>query len=185
MINLTILLVDDDRDLAESLADYIALQGHEVDIALTAEEGIAAAGNKDYDAVLVDIGLPDINGVSALYAIKEVKPETRVLLMTGYGSDHVDRVYAPDAPLPVMTKPLDLDVMMAWLTSRVIPFASIGKSPGDKGLGGRAPGFKPNTIEAQIGQQRRYRRPPRRLRMAAFKGLLGFQMKKRPQFRES
>ncbi len=130
MSNLSVLLVDDDRDLVESLADFIELKGHDVDIALSAEEGIAAAGNKDYDAVLVDIGLPDINGVSALYSIKEAKPETRVLLMTGYSSDHVEREYTPDDPLPVMTKPLDLDALMTWLTSRVIPFKPIPKSSG-------------------------------------------------------
>ncbi|MEE8517149.1 MAG: response regulator [Alphaproteobacteria bacterium] len=117
MSNLSILLVDDDRDLVESLADFIELRGHNVDIALTAEEGIAAASKKDYDAILVDIGLPDINGVSTLYSIKEVKPDSRILLMTGYSSDNVVRKITPDDPLPVMTKPLDLDAMMAWLAA--------------------------------------------------------------------
>ena len=130
MSNLAILLVDDDRDLVESLADFIELKGHDVDIVLTAKEGISAAGNKDYDAVLMDIGLPDINGVSALYRIKEAKPKTRVLLITGYSSDQVEREYTPDDPLPVMIKPLDLDAMMEWLTSRVIPFKSIHKGSG-------------------------------------------------------
>ncbi len=117
MSNLSILLVDDDRDLVESLADFIEVKGHEVDIALTAEEGIAAAGNKDYDAILVDIGLPDTNGVSTLYKIKENKPASRILLMTGFSSDQVEREFTPDDPLPVMTKPLDLEKMMAWLAA--------------------------------------------------------------------
>ena len=128
MSSLSILLIDDDRDLVDSLADFIELKGHNVDIAMTAEEGIAAASKKDYDAILVDIGLPDINGVSTLYSIKEMKPDSHILLMTGYSSDHVEREYTPDDPLPVMTKPLDLDAMMAWLTSRVRPFKSIHNS---------------------------------------------------------
>lgn len=117
MRNLNILLVDDDRDLVESLADFIELKGHDVDIAMTAEEGIAAASKNDYDAILMDIGLPDINGVSTFYSIKEMKPESRILLMTGFSSDQVEREFTPGDPLPVMTKPLDLDAMMAWLSA--------------------------------------------------------------------
>ena len=117
MSNLAILLVDDDRILVESLADFIELQGHDVDIAFTAEEGFTAASKKDYDAILLDIGLPDFNGVSILFKIKEVKPEARILLMTGFSNDHVDREFTPGDPLPFMTKPLDLDAMMEWLAA--------------------------------------------------------------------
>jgi two-component system response regulator HydG len=115
MSSLAVLLVDDDRDLVESLADFIELQGHKVDIAMSAEEGIVAANNKDYDAILVDVGLSDIDGVSTLKCIKEAKPNSRILLMTGYSIDHVEREFIPDDPLPVMIKPLDLDALMAWL----------------------------------------------------------------------
>ena len=117
MRNLNILVIDDDRDLVESLADFIEAKGHQVDIAMTAEDGIAAARKKDYDAILLDIWLPDINGVSASYYIKELKPESRILLMTGFSSLHEDKAFPSDAPLPFMAKPLDLDKMMAWLTA--------------------------------------------------------------------
>ena len=117
MKTLHVLLVDDDRDLVESLADFIEFMGHKVDIAMTAEEGVAAAGKKDYDAILLDIGLPDINGVSTLYYIKEVKPESRIMLMTGFSSHLVEREFTPKDTIPVMTKPMDLDAMMEWLTA--------------------------------------------------------------------
>ena len=117
MSNLNILLVDDDRILVESLTDFIKLNGHEVDIAFTGEEGFTAASNKDYDAILLDIGLPDINGVSTLYYIKGMKPESRIMLITGHSKDHVAREFTPGDPLPFMSKPLDLDAMMAWLAA--------------------------------------------------------------------
>ena len=117
MRNLNILLVDDDRDLVESLEDFLELKGHDVDIALTAEEGVAAARKKDYDAIIMDILLPDIDGVSALYYIKETKPETRIMLMTGLSSLDVEKEIVPGEPLPCMTKPLDLDALMEWLTA--------------------------------------------------------------------
>lgn len=115
MSNLNILLVDDDRDLIDSLEDFLELKGHDVEIALTGEEGIAAARKKDYDAIILDILLPDINGVTALHYIKEVKPEVRIMLMTGFSSLHVEKEIIPGEPLPCMIKPLDLDALMEWL----------------------------------------------------------------------
>ncbi len=115
MRDLNILLVDDNRDLVDSLSDFFKLKGHDVDIAMTANEGISAAGKKNYDAVLLDIGLPDINGVSAMHSIKQAKPETRILLITGFSRDEVKREFDISDTLPVMTKPLDLEAMMVWL----------------------------------------------------------------------
>ncbi len=130
MSNLKILIIDDDPNLIESLADFLGVNGHEVDIAMTAEEGIAAVDKKDYDAILIDIGLPDTNGVTTSYKIKELKPASRILLMTGFSNDQVDREFTPGDPLPFMTKPLDLEKMMAWLTSRVRPFKTIHNGSG-------------------------------------------------------
>ena len=128
MSNQSILLVEDDRDLVESLANFIESKGHAVDIAFTGEEGFTAANNKDYDAILLDIGLPDFNGVSVLYKIKKVKPFSRILLITGFSNHHVEREFTPGEPLPFMTKPLDLNAMMEWLTRPVRPFKLIHNS---------------------------------------------------------
>lgn len=111
MRELNILVVDDDRDLAESMADYLALDGHRVDIATTGQAGIKAASEKNYDLVLMDVVLPDINGVDSLRAIKKARPSTRVLLISGYSADFLDSTEIDAEILEVLTKPVDLNAL--------------------------------------------------------------------------
>lgn len=111
MRELNILVVDDDRDLAESMADYLALDGHRVDMAVTGQAGIKAAREKNYDLVLMDVVLPDINGVDSLRAIKKAKPSTRVLLISGYSADYLDSTEIDAEIFEVLTKPVDLNAL--------------------------------------------------------------------------
>jgi len=117
MSALAILIIDDDRDVAESLADFFAIQGQRVDIAATSRDGLSAVGGKDYDAVLLDVGLPDMNGVATSKAIKALKPDTRTVLMTGYSRYTLENEYSLDDSSLVMTKPLDLDKLTGWLAA--------------------------------------------------------------------
>lgn len=117
MSALVILLIDDDRDVAESLADFFAIQGHQVDIAATSRDGLSAAGEKDYDAILLDVGLPDLNGVETSQAIKAMKPDARIVLMTGYSRDTLENEFSLDDSSLVMTKPLNLDALSGWLAA--------------------------------------------------------------------
>ena len=111
MRELNILVVDDDRDLAESMVDYLTLDGHHVDMAVTGQAGIKAAREKNYDLVLMDVVLPDINGVDSLRAIKKAKPSTRVLLISGYSADYLDSTEIDAEIFEVLTKPVDLNAL--------------------------------------------------------------------------
>jgi DNA-binding response OmpR family regulator len=102
-----LLIVDDDRDFGDSLAEALELHGHEVDTTTTGEDGIAAAGKTHYDAILMDISLPGKNGVESLIEIQETDPKTRCFLMTGYSADHLALRAIKAGAIEVLTKPLD------------------------------------------------------------------------------
>ncbi len=102
-----ILIVDDDRDFGESLAEALEVLGHQVDIRFTGEAGIEAAEKDAYDAIVVDIGLPRLNGVECLVKIKHADPTVRCFLLTGYSGDHISKQGIEAGAIEVLTKPID------------------------------------------------------------------------------
>ena len=88
-----LLLIDDDAELAAMLAEYLRLDGFEVEIAHTAEDGVRAAVGPRHDPpalVILDVMLPDGSGVDALRRIR-AESSLPVLMLTARG-DPVDRV---------------------------------------------------------------------------------------------
>ncbi len=104
-----ILIVDDDRDFAASLAEYLELDGHEVGVAYSGRGGIQAMNADGYTHIIVDVGLPDLNGVECMNAMRRVNPDVRILLITGYSANQLDRMVTVPSDVEVLTKPLDLE----------------------------------------------------------------------------
>ena len=78
-----ILLIEDDENVAEVLADAFAADGHEIAITHTGEEGLAYLAHDRPDAVVLDVRLPKLNGVGVLRQIRSVDPALPVIIMTG------------------------------------------------------------------------------------------------------
>ncbi|MBI5718835.1 MAG: response regulator [Burkholderiales bacterium] len=84
---LRLLVVDDNRDAAESLAELLRVAGHEVHVALDGQAGLVAARRLRPDAMLIDIGLPLIDGYELARGLRG-QPQTQQLALvalTGYG----------------------------------------------------------------------------------------------------
>jgi two-component system, sensor histidine kinase len=104
-----ILIVDDNADLAESMAMLLRLEGHEVRIALDGSSALDLAEEFRPNAALLDIGLPGLNGYQVARELRSRQNSRRLLLIaaTGYGQPD-DRVRAQEAGFDVhMVKPLD------------------------------------------------------------------------------
>lgn len=110
----SMLLVDDDLHVLESMTDWLRSQGLEVDTASSYEGALETLRSKSFDILLADIRLQDGNGLDLLDDCKKLRPQTQVLLMTGYGTadDAVDAIRA--GAFDYLTKPLiDDELMMA------------------------------------------------------------------------
>src|SRR5262249_16425586 len=106
-----ILLVDDNRDAAESLGLLLEMMGHEVHLAHAGDEGLLAMRTFDPGVVLLDIGMPDMDGYEVARRIREEEGSRRALLIaiTGWGQDE-DRQRARQAGFDHhLTKPVDPD----------------------------------------------------------------------------
>ena len=86
-----VLIVDDDRDLAESLADLIESRGHAVSLAFDGEAGIARSRQQHFDVAFVDVKMPGLNGVHTFLGLRRIDPAAAVILMTGFSAEQVLR----------------------------------------------------------------------------------------------
>ncbi len=96
--SLRVLVIEDNRDAAETLGDLLGLFGHEVELAHTGPQGVEAARRLRPDVVLCDIGLPGMDGYAVARQLRQ-DPETaglRLVALTGYGRDS-DRRQAEEA----------------------------------------------------------------------------------------
>ena len=100
-----VLIVDDDPDIRQALGDMLEAEGYGVHAASTGADGIAQAGQVFYGVVLLDIGLPDLDGHAVLRALQKVDPTLPVIILTGYGSEQNTIGPLNKGALAYLTKP--------------------------------------------------------------------------------
>jgi two-component system CheB/CheR fusion protein len=108
-----ILVVDDNVDMVESLALLLRLRGHEVEVAYDGPGALKAAGSFHPEVVLLDIGLPGLDGYQVASRLRQRRRSARVLLvaLTGYGQD-ADQLRSRQAGFDHhLTKPVDPQVI--------------------------------------------------------------------------
>lgn len=82
-----ILIVDDEAPVRDMLKDLLAKEKYRVYSAASGEEALEIINQEDFDAVLLDVKLGGMSGLETLKKIKERKPNTAVIMITGFGYD--------------------------------------------------------------------------------------------------
>ena len=84
--NTKILVIDDDENIRNTMKTILEDEGYVVDLAATGREAIEKTQKTAYNLALLDIRLPDMEGVELLKLIKDPTPRTRKIMVTGYPS---------------------------------------------------------------------------------------------------
>jgi CheY-like chemotaxis protein len=113
-----ILVVDDEADVREVLADVLASQGHTVTLAGGGQEALAYLERDPFDLVITDLGMPDVNGWDVARAVKSGRQELPVLLLTGWADAVEAGVGRVDA---VIKKPFDMTKLAAAVSAALAP----------------------------------------------------------------
>ncbi|HUU12679.1 MAG TPA: sigma-54 dependent transcriptional regulator [Terriglobia bacterium] len=103
----SILIIDDEQEIRESLEQLLVLDGYQALTASTAEEGLKKVGERVFDLALLDISLPDRNGLEVLKSIKRDSPETGVIMITAYDSSQMAFQASKEGAESYITKPWD------------------------------------------------------------------------------
>ena len=103
----SILIIDDEQEIRESLEQLLKLEGYRPASASTAQEGLKKAEENLFDVVLLDISLPDLSGLEVLKSIKRDNPDTGVIMITAYDSGQAAFQASREGAHSYITKPWD------------------------------------------------------------------------------
>src|ERR1039458_72976 len=81
-----ILIRDDEAEIRESLETLLQLEGYTVVVAGSGREGLTQIGERTFDVVMLDLALPDKNGMDVLAEIRLLHPQQAVIMITAYGT---------------------------------------------------------------------------------------------------
>ncbi len=110
-----IFIVDDNRDFAESLADLLKLDGHQVELAFDGETAIENFRNQNYDITFMDVKLPGLNRVESFFEIRKINPQAQIVMMTGYSLEQLVNQAVEKGALGVLTKPISMPQLLTQL----------------------------------------------------------------------
>jgi DNA-binding response OmpR family regulator len=117
MSPLRILLVDDEKDIVEMLADLLSTRGFEVDSAHSAEEALDRIRETIYDAAILDFNLPDMDGVMLHRQIRQMDTELagKTLFMSGMVQSDQNLGYYAAQSAGFLSKPFQVDQVLEAL----------------------------------------------------------------------
>jgi PAS domain S-box-containing protein len=114
-----VLIIDDNKDMARGLCRLLRLLGHEVEAAYDGPAGLDAARSRRPDVVLLDIGLPDMDGYEVARRLRAEPdlPGLRIIAVSGYGQDE-DRRRSKEAGMDHhLTKPVDIKSIVELISA--------------------------------------------------------------------
>jgi CheY-like chemotaxis protein len=124
----SILVVDDEPDVAEAIQAVLQHAGFDVVVANSAAEGLAAIEGQEFDVVVTDVIMPKVNGLELIHKLRACHPRIRVIAISGGGSygplslkpdaisTHAFIAAAKDAgAAEILTKPFDMEDLLSTI----------------------------------------------------------------------
>ncbi len=107
--HIRLLLVDDEKGFADILSKRLSKRNFEVTTALSGAEALQALRKADFDIVVLDLKMEDMDGIEVLKIFKKMCPSMEIIMLTGHGSEQAAREGLSIGAFAYLTKPCDLD----------------------------------------------------------------------------
>jgi DNA-binding response OmpR family regulator len=112
MDNINILLIDDEIEFVETLAERFELRGYVSKIAGDGESGISMITKEPFDIVILDLMMPGLSGLDTLRQIKDIDKTLPVIMLTGHGSTKDGMEGMRMGAFDFLMKPLDINELL-------------------------------------------------------------------------
>ena len=113
MMGNKILLVDDEEEFARTLAERLKARGLRVDVALSGEEALEKARGKSFDAIILDLAMPGMDGIDTLKEFRAISPDLQIIILTGQATVQKGIEAMKFGAVDLMEKPADLKDLLA------------------------------------------------------------------------
>ncbi len=113
------LVIDDDKVSLDLLTFQLKSEGFDVNAALTGAKGLEYAKDNEYDIILTDLNLPDINGIEMVRRSKEISPQTEIIVVTGFDSAEKAIEATRVGAFDYIVKPVDFEKLFVGIKNAV------------------------------------------------------------------
>jgi len=112
-----ILVVDDDIEFCDTLVDLLAGTGYRVAVVTAGTDAIARAGEEVFDVLLLDMKLPDLNGLETYRAVKQLQPNIITIIVSGFVDEMRELIFQclNESAYTSLRKPLDMESLLGIL----------------------------------------------------------------------
>ena len=111
-----ILIVDDEQRYADMLARRLKLRGLTCEVCYDGQTAIDLHANEPFTLVILDLRLPDLYGTEVLMQLKQCRPATEVVILTGHGTDRDRDQCMEIGAHAFLNKPVDIDRLVAIMS---------------------------------------------------------------------
>jgi two-component system, NtrC family, response regulator HydG len=112
-----ILVVDDDKDHAESIVDLLELRGYGVEAAHSGEDALELFARRPFDLTIMDVKLPGINGVETFFQLRKTRPGAQAIMMTGLNLDELIASAVGNGVAEILRKPFAMADLINAITA--------------------------------------------------------------------
>ena len=112
-----VLVVDDNTEFCDNMKDILELQGYNTTCVYSGKTALKEIEKDGFMIALVDIAMPEMDGITLLKKIKEIEPGLPVTLITGFAQEHSAGEARREGALTLLKKPIDFDELAKILGS--------------------------------------------------------------------
>jgi two-component system response regulator HydG len=116
---LSVLVVDDDPGILETMADILVEKKFLVTIASDGFKAIELVREKHFDAIIMDVRMPGIDGVETFKKMKKIKRVPKTIFMTAYALEDMIQEAKAEGAIAVLIKPIDIEALDTLLKNRL------------------------------------------------------------------
>lgn len=106
-----VLLIDDEKDFLEALSERMEARGMQVSTTTSAKDALEEVEKHSYDAVVLDLMMPEMDGLETLVALKKKRPELQIILLTGHATVDKGIEAMKLGAMDFIEKPADLQAL--------------------------------------------------------------------------
>ena len=116
-MKINVLLVDDEKDFVEFLAERLQLKDFNVTIAFNGDEAIKLVEENEFDVIVLDVQMPGKNGVETLKEIKKIEQLSQVIMLTGHATVKTAIQGMKNGAYDYLMKPTDTDELIEMINN--------------------------------------------------------------------
>ena len=126
---INILIVDDEKEFADNLGRLLGSRGFNTVTGYNGEQALVAAGNHKFDVIISDIKMPGMDGIELLVRLKEITPQTEVIMLTGYADIETGNRAIREGAYDYLFKPIEDIELLADKIREAVSTEQIRRRP--------------------------------------------------------